>query len=95
MMVQTFLLSCKYGKCLISFSLPERLDALRIVLSFVRSCVIVSSISFQEQLKFDCHYSFIFCIGAIQFEVSSPRPIRPLDWFKSFFVDHFERIFQY
>lgn len=92
---QVFLLKCKYGECLLSFPVSDRFDALRISASFVRSYVVVSSISFEDQLKFVAHYSFIFRIGAIQFEVASPRPIRPLDWFKSSFVDRFERTYQY
>lgn len=92
---QVFLLKCKYGKCLLSFPVHDRFDALSIAASFVRSYVVVSSISFEEQLNFVSHYSFIFRFGAIQFEVATPRPIRPLDWFKSSFVDHFERTFQY
>lgn len=94
-MNQTFLLKCKYGECLISVPFVDRFNALRVVSSFVRSYVSVSSISFQEKLNFDCHYSYLFRIGAVQFEVSSFRCIRPLDWFKCSFVDRFERTYQY
>lgn len=79
----------------VGFRCPEDVDPVSLFQRFTLAGVIVEPYSWEKMMSFNAHYSYVYEIGAVHFDVACKVPMIPHDYFINKFCRRFVKTYKY